>query len=493
MALDPRTPVIVGVGQMIERPGTNPTFASRATPLELMAGALQRALDDGGHGVTGGVDELIAINSIGWSTPNPARLVADSLGLAVRRTRKTNVGGDVPQKLVNELSRRIIAGELECAAVMGSEAIYAANLARHEGVDTGWEHQEIDDCDVSPQEERVPFSDEEFAIGLAWPTEMYPLFENARRARLGWTLEHQRQYLGQLWSRFAQVAASNPYAWIINSPSASDISTPSIKNRMVGFPYTKLLNANLPVDMGAAFVMMSVSEATRRNISSEQWIFPHCGAEAYDHWFVSQRPRLDDSPAMRSIWSAINGFGVQADDLSLLDLYSCFPTVVQCAAEVINIDPLDQSRAPTVTGGLTFGGGPGNNYVTHSIATMVQRLRGGDEQRGLVTGLGWYSTKHAWGVYGNQPPSAYHFANVQADVDRGETVTMSEATGPVTIESYVVSHRKDGSPKKLVVATRHHDATRSWARSDKLDLMNAFEDSEFIGQAAQLKNGEIFL
>ncbi len=493
MALDPRTPVIVGVGQFVQRPGIKPSFASRATPLSLMSSALQRALNDGAEDSSGGLDELIAVNSIGWDTPNPARLVAQQLGIDVRRTRKTNVGGDVPQKLVNELSRRIMAGELESAGVVGAEAIYSANLARHEGVDTGWVNQEIDDCDVSPDEERRPFNDDEFSIGLAWPTEMYPLFENARRARLGWSLELQRERLGQLWSRFAEVAATNPYAWIQDAPSATEISTPSIKNRMVGFPYTKLLNANLPVDMGAAFIMMSASEATRRNIHRDQWIFPHCGAEAYDHWFVSQRPRLDDSPAMRAIWSAINGFGVSSQDLSLLDLYSCFPTVVQCAAEIMGIDPFTESRALTVTGGLTFAGGPGNNYVTHSIATMVERLRGTQSQRGLVTGLGWYSTKHAWGVYGSEPPENFQFLNVQSDVDRGDTVMLSQHDGPVTIESYVVSHRKDGSRKKLVVATRQRDGSRTWARSENEQSMAAFEESELIGTTALVENGVIFL
>ncbi len=493
MAMDPRTAVIVGVGQFVDRPGTKPTFASRPTPLALMAGALHRAFEDAGATSSSGLDELIAINSIGWSTPNPARLVAHELFLDVRRTRRTNVGGDVPQKLVHELAQRITAGEIDSAAVVGSEALYAANLARHEGVSTNWVHQDEDDCDVSPAEERRPFNEDEFAAGLAWPTEMYPIFENARRARLGWSFEFQRERLGALWSRFAQVAATNPHAWIQNAPSAYDISTPSIKNRLVGFPYTKLLTANLPVDMGAAFIMMSAQEATRRKINRDQWIFPHCGAEAYDHWFVSQRPCFDDSPAMRAIWAAINGFGVGVDDLALMDLYSCFPTVVQCAAEVMGFDPLEPSRVPTVTGGLTFAGGPGNNYVTHSIATMVERLREASPRLGLVSALGWYSTKHAWGIYGTEPPERFQFTNVQPLVDALPRVTLSHRDGPITIESYVVSHRKDGTRKKLVVATRHADATRTWARSEDEGLMAAFEESEFIGSTAVLRNGVISL
>ena len=176
-----------------------------------------------------------------------------------------------------------------------------------------------------------------------------------------------------------------------------------------------------------------------------------------------------------------------------MDLYSCFPTVVQCAAQVMGINPLDESRVLTLTGGLTFGGGPGNNYVTHSIATMVERLRASAPQLGLVTALGWYSTKHAWGIYANEPPLRFQFANVQATVNALPRVTLSHQDGPVTIESYVVSHRKDGSRKKLVVATRHRDHSRSWARSDDEDLMAAFEEQEFIGATATLKNGVLSL
>jgi acetyl-CoA C-acetyltransferase len=457
-----------------------------------MCSALRHALDDAGDDGARGFDEMATVNSIGWATANPSRLVSERLGLKVRRTRRTAVGGDVPQKLVHELSRRILASEIDSAVVLGAEALYSANLSRHEGIDlsvNGWQLQDDTSIDVAPPEEPLPFNEDEFGAGLAWPTEMYPLFENARRARLGWSFDEQREHLGRLWARFAHVAAQNPYAWIQSAPSAEEISTASVKNRYVGFPYTKLLNANLPVDMGAAFVIMSVEEATRRDLSSDRWIFPLCGAEGYDHWFVSERPQFDDSPAMRAIWSSLNSFGVRADELSLLDLYSCFPTVVQSAAEVMKIDPLDPQRSPTVTGGLTFAGGPGNNYVTHSIATMVSRLREQPGALGLVTSLGWYATKHAWGVYSSEPPQRFQWRHVQDEVDAQPKIELVRRDGQVNIESYVVSHRKDGGLKKLVAATRHADGSRSWARSDDVDLMAAFEQQEFIGSSARVADG----
>ena len=62
------------------------------------------------------------------------------------------------------------------------------------------------------------------------------------------------------------------------------------------------------------------------------------------------------------------------DDIGALDLYSCFPSAVQIACDEMGIDP-DDKRGLTVTGGLPYFGGPGNNYVTHSIAEMMNTVR----------------------------------------------------------------------------------------------------------------------
>ena len=53
--------------------------------------------------------------------------------------------------------------------------------------------------------------------------------------------------------------------------------------------------------------------------------------------------------------------------------------------------------------GLPYHGGPGNNYSTHAIACMVERLRARPGASGVVTGVGWYLTKHSVGVYSSAP------------------------------------------------------------------------------------------
>jgi len=222
-------------------------------------------------------------------------------------------------------------------------------------------------------------------------------------------------------------------------------------------------------------------------------VFPQTGADATDHWFVSDRPQLDDSPAMRAIWSQLQSFGVTSDALAHLDLYSCFPTVVQTACDVIGIDAFSTTRIPTLTGGLTFGGGPGNNYVTHSIAAMIDRLREHPGDHGLVTGLGWFSTKHAWGTYSTTPPETpFQHASVQEIVDALPQCPRRQADGVVTVESYTVVHGRDGSATHAVVAARHSDGARVWSKTSDPATMETFELTETIGLSGHVRNGEFF-
>jgi len=486
---------MVGVGQITDHPDHDAAYESRPHPLDLMIEALERAsADSGADGVLRSLDELVAIGSFTWHTTDPALLVANVLGLSNVRTRLTPTGGNIPQKLVHESARRILANEIDAIAVVGAEAMYASSLARKQGLPLGWLKQ--DGSVAAPdlvEENRAPLTKDEYENGITLPVEAYPLFENARRARLSWTIDEQRQQLGRLWANFATVAANNPYAWIRTAPSAQEIATPSPNNRMVSFPYTKMLVANMPVDMGAAYIMMSYEKATSLGVASDKMIFPTAGADATDHWFISDRPQLDSSPAMTAIWSALQSFGVRTDDLSHIDFYSCFPTVVQTACDVAGIDAFDPSRIPTVTGGLTFGGGPGNNYVTHSIATMVSLLRE-SQSTGLVSGLGWFSTKHAWGTYSATPPaSSFHWKNVQDDVDKQPVCAHQQGDGNVTIETYTVVHNRDDSPNRLVVVARNSNGDRVWATSTESSLMNDAETTELIGQRGSVRDGLFLL
>ena len=119
----------------------------------------------------------------------------------------------------------------------------------------------------------------------------------------------------------------------------------------------------------------------------------------------------------------------------------------------------------TVTGGLTFAGGPWNNYVSHSIATMAERLVAAPGTRGLITANGGYLTKHAFGVYSTEPPAeAFRWADVQSLVDREPTRrAVPDFAGVGTLESWTAPFGRDGKPEKAFLAVRTPDDGRALA------------------------------
>ena len=177
------------------------------------------------------------------------------------------------------------------------------------------------------------------------------------------------------------------------------------------------MNANNAVEQSAALIVCSAERAEALGVPRDRWVFPRAGTQAHDTYAVSHRPDLRlvrrhpaGGPASCSRWP-----GAGVDDVAHVDLYSCFPSAVEIGADEIG---LGLDRQLTVTGGLSFAGGPWNNYVTHSIATMADVLRADPGALGLVTANGGYVTKHALGLYSTEPPAGgFRWADVQDAVD----------------------------------------------------------------------------
>jgi acetyl-CoA C-acetyltransferase len=235
---------------------------------------------------------------------------------------------------------------------------------------------------------------------------------------------------------------------------------------MISWPYTKLMNSNNMVDQAAAVVLTSVEKATYLQIPTERWVYPWSGTDAHDTYSVAERLDYHRSPAIRiGAARALELAGLGADDLDLVDLYSCFPSAVQVAAAEIGLPTDDPARPLTVTGGLTFAGGPWNNYVMHSIATMAQKLAARPGTRGLITANGGYLTKHAFGVYSAEPPAAeFRWEDVQGAVDREPTrCALADWEGVGTVETWTTPFDRDGVPEKAFMAVRTPDDARALA------------------------------
>lgn len=494
-SVDPRTPVIVGVGQVSRRPAS---FDDAVEPVDLMAEACRAADADSGaaRGLLRRADSVRTIGILSWRYPDPSWALAERLGIAPRDRAVTATGGNGPQWLVNRTATDIQRGDLDVCVIAGAEAMYTRLKARREKHRLPW--TPLADHGTAPArrlgEEKPGNNQAEAKVGAVDPPVVYPLFETALRTAARRTVDDHRRHIATLWSRFSDVAATNPHAWLPVAKTPDEIATPSSDNRMVSFPYTKLLNANMQVDQAAALLLCSYEAAAGAGVPADRMVFPLAGADANDHWYVSNRWDLHSSPAIAAAGrAALDLAGAGIDDLAYIDLYSCFPAAVQIGAAALGV-PLE--RQLTLTGGLTFAGGPGNNCVSHSIATLVDRLRhGGGGEIGLVTGLGWYVTKHSVGVYGSAPPaSGFRAADAQHEVDAGPSRPLADAVaGPVIVETYTVTHDREGAPVTGIVACRCAAGARTWATTTDPDALALLTSVDVVGWPAVVRDGTLRL
>jgi acetyl-CoA C-acetyltransferase len=480
MTTDPRTPVIVGAGQVVHR---NPPDAESTEPVTLMVEALRLAGEDSGTGdkLLRRADSVRCVPVIAWRYLDAAALVADELGARPRETvQSAAIGGDGPQRLLNDTARAIGDNEIDVALVGGGEAV--ASMGG--GAVPRWRHQADD---VKPSREldeyREPVNETELAAGVAFPVIMYALVESAVRAASGDVGETHLDKIAGLWSRFSHVAADNPFAWIQRTYRPEEIATPSTANRLVAAPYTKLLTANMQVNMGSGLVVCSAQAAEDAGVPKDRWVFIHAGAQAVDEWHVTERASLIASPAIRAVAQAsLQHAGLSIDDIAHVDLYSCFPSAVQVAAGELGLAIEDDSRPLTVTGGLTFAGGPGNNYTSHAIATLVHRLREDPDVYGLATALGWYLTKHAMGIYSARPPQK-PFASLNPQPEQQPARrSLSQYAGPATIEAYTITYARTGAPDALIISALTPGGERTLIRTDDRGLLDAVSTDDPIGQ-----------
>ncbi len=482
MTIDPRIPVLVGVAQVKQRPD-DPADAVEA--VALMEQVIRAAAADGGNPSLVERLDYIGVVQGAWRYTDPGRLLATALGASGARTAISANGGQTPQSYVNTLAARIASGQLDRAVIVGAETIWSRRRQRRAGLEVVATHQE----GVEPDERYgsdVPMTtDFEMGRGMEQPVNFYPLFDSAIRAHRGETIEAHRQRLSALWERFNQVAVANDYAWFRTPMTAQEIREPSPSNRMVGFPYTKSMNSNWDLDQGAALLMCSVEAAEAAGISRDRWVFPWAGTDAHDTYAVSERRDLHSSPAITEAGRRVYELaGVGADDVAHVDLYSCFPSAVEVGAESLG---LGEDRQLTQTGGLTFAGGPLNNYVTHSIATMTGTLRNDPGAIGLVSANGGFLTKHAIGIYSTEPPATtFRTEDVQDRVDQvPKTVVDESHSGEVTVEAYTVMHDHEG-PRFGLCALRTPAGARTWGKVTDTATAAAMTQTEAIGSAGHL-------
>ncbi|MDF2233674.1 hypothetical protein P2H44_14025 [Albimonas sp. CAU 1670] len=459
MSDDPRRiPVIIGVGQVNDRP-EDPLQGLDS--LGLMVEALRRADADAGGGWLARLGSIAIVDQISFpGLTDLADKAAEALGAAPAH-RKVTAGpmGDGPVTLLAEAANLIGAGEVEVAAVTGGEALRtAARRAAAQGAG---------DANASrASSERRSKGMLRARYGLTAPVDVYPLYENGCRAAWGQTLAEGQAESAEIWSLMSKVAAENPDAWLRKPLEPADILSPEGGNRPIAFPYSKLMVANGSVNQGAGFIVASLAAAREAGIPDDRLVHIGLSARAQEDADVLRRDRYDRTATIEvSIRKTLEKNKVSARDLDAVELYSCFPCVPKMARRVLGW-PAD--KPATVYGGLTFGGGPIGNVMSHAIAAMVGRIRDG-AKLGLVFANGGHATYSCTVVLGREripgavfPASFDHQAD--ADAIREEVPELVEDyAGPATVETYTVFYGRDGAPRNGVIVARTQDGRRTVA------------------------------
>lgn len=485
------TPIIIGVGQASERVG-EPNYEALSY-MDLGGRALAAAI--GNAGATGDlaseIDTLAAIRAFEMSRPgkeppfggpdNIPGALAKRVNAQPARLILSPTGGQTNQQYVGEFATDIAAGDSQCAVIVGSEVISTALALAAKGEKPDWSEQiggEFEDRGFGlggMMEMQL------FAHGATGAIPLYAIAENARRAKLGKSLNEYRHDIGELFEPFTKVAAANPHSAAPVERSAEELATVTDRNRIVAEPYTRMTVARDQVNQAAAIIIASAGLARKLGVPEERWVHIH-SVTAATELMLSARPDLSGNPAsIASVEAALDRSGKGIDDMQFLDFYSCFaiPVFNQCDHFGLAVD---DPRGLTLTGGLPFFGGAGNNYSAHAICEAVERVRGNRGSYALVGANGGWMSKYATGIYSTEP------ADWSAN-DRFEKLPMADNGVPcsdapfdsATVESYTINYSKTGSD--AVFIGRNSAGVRVCGNADLADeaTRTAFEGGEPFG------------
>ena len=428
--LPDNTPVIVGVGDIIDK-----RKVDGPDPLTLLGQASEIAFED--TGIKNVIDYLDAIGvvrfSVDFSTAtnqsrfgysNFPRSLANKIGVKKDISELySGMGGNAPQVLLQEISKKIHANEIHCALISGGEVLQTMISKLKSGEKLNWEDSAGGEPEIIGINDEG-FSKEEKKHYMDLPSNVYPIFANAIRSSKSQSSEEHLRECSELFSKFSKVASLNPKAWFPKFRTPEEIEEISDSNRLVGLPYTKYLNSMIRVNMASSLVVMSEKLTKELKIPQNKKVYIHGSCVLNDIWNVSKRPSLNESPAIRECGKEVlSQAGISLSEISFLDIYSCFPSAVQIAQKELSLDSNDD-RPLTVTGGLPYFGGPGNAYTMFSSSEMVRKLRSNPNEYGMITANSWFLTKHAINIFSCKPPQEIDwkkdFIKLQSEINSRE-------------------------------------------------------------------------
>jgi len=426
------------------------------------------------------LDSLQVVYCQTWPYDDPAGRLATALGASPRHLHYSGIGGTTPQDLVNRTAAAMQRGELDLALICSAEALATTRAAKKRGERLPWSHRKSSPFPWEPPHPSELAHD----VLQAWET--FPLWDTARRAKLGAALGDDAAEAAKMMAAMSVVAAANPHAWRPTALDAATVGTATADNRYVGWPYTKHEVAVMDVDMSAALLLATREKADALGVGEDRRLYLSGWAYAEDPASIAERADMSRSMAMSVAGrNALSRAGVELADVDAFDLYSCFPSSLRLGCDALEL-AVDDPRGLTVTGGLPYAGGPASGYMMHAIASAFESLDGAN-RRTMVTGVGMHMAKHVAAVWSSNPGGSATVSaedSIQAEVDAGQPRRhlLTTCSGPATVCAYTVAHGRDGAPMQglLVLDTEHG---RALARVYEADLLADAESRELVGQA----------
>ncbi|MFX1347714.1 MAG: hypothetical protein ACFE92_03505 [Promethearchaeota archaeon] len=488
--LQKKSPVIIGAVQVTQQKDVDKPL----DPLNLVAKACKNAFNISGADNLRDIIDTIYMSTISsWIYEDTSKILSNLLGIKPTQTYTAPISGNTPQLLVNKAAKAISLGESKAILIAGGEASYSRYCAIKGKIILDWPKPPSGAVNKARKAIIFYLSEFEKSYKLTNPTYVYALIETALRAASGRSLKEHLDYIGKRYERFSSIASENPYAWIRNKLNAEEIITPSYNNRIVCHPYTKHMVANLYVDQAAVLLITNENIAQKLGIDRKLWVYPMGGADLHNIFYITQRPQLYDSPAIREASQlALKQAGLKLEDIDVFDLYSCFPCMVEIARKEIGI-PKDDPRDLTITGGLSFFGGPFSSYSMHSIVTAVNLIQKNPSMKIMILANGGYNTSESVGIYGNTPPVTdwknKKYDEIQQKIN-AKTLPepVKKANGDLTIEAYTIIYDRKGSPELGIIIGQLESGERTFAfiSSDSKTLLN-LEKEELVGKTFLVK------
>lgn len=484
--LPDNTPILVGIGACQQR-CDHPAQGLEAS--KLMAAAVRKAAADAGSEQLLIAADAILVPKGSWHYSNPSRLIANAIDAKHARTLLADIS-ILQQSLINRACNDILAGHQHIVIVAGGDCKHRELQAKLQRIAIRDTEQPDDTPDITLTPDAELWAESEWKAGLMMPVSYYTVMESALRKHQGLRIEQHRGEIASLWKNCSEIAVNTTAAWDRTRHSHTDIRDSSPSNRMIAFPYTKLHNSQWHVNQAAGLIFCSIGKARELGISERRWVYPLSGTESNHGTVMSARAQLHRSPAVRlAAERALALANSRIEDIDFIDFYSCFQVAVRIQALELGL-PLVGDYS--LTGGMTFGGGPLNNYSFQALVTAAEKLREHPQARAYISSISGMLTKYGAGIWsGSAPSRPFCFADVSAEVASADAglALLENAEGIAKIVSYTINFGKNAqgaeAPQRAI-AVCDIGTHRAVGFSEEVDVIQRMMQEEFCGREIEL-------